>query len=219
MVVFDLCGTLVFKNTTFEFVLFISKRNKNYIKYLVASALNSFFGKALYLIFKPFGFSLRNSFIYLLKGYTTKELEDSAALYANYTIKNFSNKHALDKLREMQLRNELILISSASIEPVVRAFGSILCVEEVVATKLVFFNDTCSGKIDSCYDTKGCKELYLKNDFSNLKYVFTDNLDDYNLCALSEIAVLYSDNKNLKKWDSIISNYLSHVDVKVLVKD
>lgn len=219
MVVFDLCGTLVHKNTTFDFVLFITKKNRMYLRYSIAKLFCSTIGKALYLLLKPFGFSLRKTFVYFLKGFTKDELRNSSMLYAEHVLVNYPNPHALDYLKYMQLNNENVQIASASIEPVVSAFGEILGANKVISTDLCYSNGKCTGLIDALRDTKGRKEMFISSDLAELKFVFTDNMDDYNLCSNASDVYIYSKKKNLKKWDSIAKLYLSHVNVKFVNLD
>lgn len=217
--VFDLCGTIVHKNTTFDFITFMAKEKRNYFRYFLAKILSSFIGKALYIIARPFGFSLRDCFIYLLKGYSEDSIKIIAELYAKKTLLSSPNKHAIEQFHQIQSSGEYIQIASASIEPIVKAFCKLLKADSYVSTKLCFKRGVCTGKLDKEFDTKGRKESFIVNNGMRLNKVFTDNLDDFNLCFKFDYIFIYTKRKHKKKWDNVVALYLRSKSVNFLYLD
>ncbi|ENA0807068.1 haloacid dehalogenase-like hydrolase [Providencia rettgeri] len=195
-IIFDLCGTIVDSNTTFDFIKYYHRKKRNYMAYIYVSLLTSIFGKILH---RTFRFSMRKKALKTLKGILPEQLISLAYGFSEVTLKN-KKIDIVFKILEFYKNNENyeIIIASASINPVVQAFSIILNIP-FISSELEIKDKRITGYI-SC-DLKGNKLKYFSEEQIHL--VITDNFDDLPLIQKAEKAIIISKSKNIDKWKNI----------------
>ncbi|HIF9366957.1 TPA: HAD family hydrolase [Photobacterium damselae] len=212
MYIFDLCGTIVKDNTTFSYVSYVTKQERNYIKYIKSIFYRTYLFKLCMIILRQFSISHRELVINLLSGYSKKTLVRYADEYAEITLKNRVNKRVVDVL-STNISNSLI--ASASLDIIVHAFCAKLNVKKSISTSLLYNNDICLGKIDPLTDTKGKKDKQL-NQYE-INYVATDNYDDYALCYKANKVLIVTKRKKLNYWHHIF-NSCNLNEIEIILK-
>lgn len=193
--IFDICGTLYRVNTTFEYVKFFHKKNKNFLRYIYVSFVTSKLGKFLALIFN---FSIRKSVIKTLSGFDIKVINLTAEEFYDEVLESEKNQSIFRFFENTD--NKLLL--SASIDPVVNVIAKRLnCVAKSTLLKYNQ-NDICLGEI--LEDLKGNKLSKIEGD--RIIKVFTDNFDDIDIINKSEKAYLiYPNQKRKNRWDGVVN--------------
>ncbi|MCE7577990.1 hypothetical protein LZS94_10820 [Aliivibrio fischeri] len=202
MYVFDLCGTLVRSNTTFTFVSYVTRREKDYTKYLISLFYRTFIFKVIMLFLRRFSISHRDLVIRLLSGYLKDDLVKYASDYAEIELKYKSNQNVVYLLK---LNAKRSLIASASLDVIVDAFCTKLNVKKSISANLLYSEyGICLGLIDKDNDPKGNKDKLLKID--NLIFFATDNYDDYLLCYEASKILILTKKKSLSYWHKVMDN-------------
>lgn len=204
--IFDICGTLYKVNTTFEYIKFFHKKNKNFLIYIYVSVVTSKLGKLLAHIFN---FSIRKSVIKTLSGFDIKVLNLMAEKFYDELLEKKKNQSIFRFFENTD--NKMLL--SASIDPVVNVIAKRLnC---VAASTLLKYNqnDICLGKI--LEDVKGNKLSKIEGE--KIIKVFTDNFDDIDIINKSEKAFLiYPNQKRKKRWDVVVNKSIKIYDFQFL---
>ncbi|EFE3927404.1 hypothetical protein CHZ71_001659 [Escherichia coli] len=196
IVVFDVCGTLYLSNTTFDYVVFVHRKQKKYTKLIKCLLLRSLFGKLLH---KLRICSLRKHFLKTLEGYEKSILEELANLfYDEFLI--FKEKNEVMALLE-RYKHEKIILMSASVDTVINVIAKKLNVE-AVSSKLEFIDNKSTGLLE--YNLKGIKHLQTNNPVS---LIVTDNFSDINLIKLADTAVIISKAKDKNKWRVLLNRF------------
>lgn len=197
MIISDVCNTLFYANTTFDFILFILKKeNKNsrigtikrfskkWSPWFIADNISN----------RLFGYDLAKSFASSnLKGYTREELVNYAVIYFEEELNQKKIEPVFERIQE--IGDVELFLASASIDPVVEVIAQKLNANGYISSKLQY-NDRgqCTGKIE--YEMKGRKLLHLKDKLSTLSNisVITDNHSDRDLmnAASQKIAISYT---------------------------
>lgn len=197
MIISDVCNTLFYANTTFDFILFILKKED---KPSQARTLKQFSRKwSLWFIVdnisnRLFGFDFAKSFaLSKLKGYTREELIKYAVIYFEEELNQKKIKPVFERIKD--IGDAELFLASASIDPVVEVIAKKLNAIGYISSKLQYDDrGLCTGKIE--YEMKGKKSFHLKdkiNTWSNVT-VFSDNHSDRDLmnAASQKIAISYT---------------------------
>lgn len=204
--VFDICDTLYFSNTTFDFIDFYLKRSGKRFKSLLLAWIRYKYSPlfiGLYLLSKISGKDIPKYFaLKLLKGSSPEELENAAKVfYQEYlTDHQIANTHQI--LQEAQRQNSQVILLSSTLDPVARIIAKNLGVE-VRSSELELKNGLVTGKLAS--DITGKKHHLLKVDSGSSGYtVVTDNFSDHELVkGAAKRYVVIHDKKAESHWEPL----------------
>ena len=199
--VFDVCDTLYFSNTTYDFVDFVV-RNQEVKRSYLDSVLTSQYSPLRYLLIAMSVFTgwdyLRKFKIGMLKGYSRKELD---MLASEFVVQFLDNRkidvtHSLINEFKKRRKGRAILCSS-SVEPVVAAVARNLQVDDYVCTTLKFTDDVCNGSIDHDVNREKLEDLRMAGFDRRIELAVSDNLGDLALlkAANKSFAVVHSERK------------------------
>lgn len=195
MRVFDVCFTLYASNTTFDFITQYHQKAGNKIKFLWCKVLLSLPFKILNK-FKLI--SLRENFIYTLKGESKDKLFKFSTFFVDDFLKSKENETTMKLLLSNQ--SDSILIS-ASLDPVIDAIAKKLSVTGY-SSKLQYKNGYCTGRLE--IDLKGNKHTKIIPE--KLELVVTDNMSDINLIKNSQQSYIVTRKNNNEKWLVLLSH-------------
>ncbi|PTO86898.1 hypothetical protein CWN98_12565 [Vibrio splendidus] len=205
--IFDICGTLFFSNTTFDFIVFFHKKKKNTLKWLYSLLLTSFLGKILNRLSI---LNVRNTLLWSLKGESRSCLIKVANDFYDEKLIYKKNYKAFCIL-DLQLEQTNVILSSASIEPVVYIIANRLGVD-YYASELEYDGNWCFAGV-FMNDNLGVKDKAVS--IFKVKTVVTDNLSDVNLCLRAENVVVFSKKKNANYW----KKNLKDIDSEIIIYD
>ena len=185
----DICWTLFYSNTTMDFLDFAIK-DKSYIRFRKFSKV-AVVRFANLLFFKLFGKDLlRYKCVSYLKGMSRENIEDK--------VKRFYDDYLSQrKIRPVWnlLKNRDLVPVSATLDVVAEQVAYNLNAKKFFASKLLFEDGICQGRIsDDLLESKS----YALSEFADFDIV-TDNLTDIQLVKKAGIKyiVLY---KNKSRW-------------------
>lgn len=219
-VVSDICDTLFFSNTTFDFIRFCIEKGwlgnrgkRRWGLYLRRGSLPFW---ALAVLNKLTGSDFHKKIaVGLLKGYSVAAVSSWAArFYQEYLLtKKVDQTFAV--LQQLADETQLVLASS-SIEPVVAEVARAVGASRYVATMLEVTGDVYTGRI--ALDLTGKKTEALKELFRSgvPVAVLSDNTTDRSLMELAEngYAICYNDVQR-KFWSTMPRITLLDVKSKV----
>lgn len=204
----DICDTLYYSNTTFDFISYIIRAGKVSIRKRIIYHLlldrNFFF----FWLLIPLGKFLRKDLhkIAAVKLLKNEKRED---------IRNFVNEFYWAHLESRAIRqsfdligkkgDDVLILASSSISPVVEFISSRL-EADYVATEVEFINEVCTGKILN--EISGRKLSALNDKLhilpEEIDIFISDNLTDKELMSVSQnkYAVCYN-QQQYEKWSDI----------------
>lgn len=201
---FDICDTLYYSNTTFDFISFLLKREN-------PSSLEKFNRirnrkTAIFIVrfsvLKLFKFDLfRKKAVTFLKGYSKEKLSDLGhAFYNEYLV----NKEISQTINVLKANRSKTILVSSSIDIIVNEIAKNLNVKKVLSSELEFENETCSGRLK--FDMTGKKSKYFKNhDY----IVYSDNYSDYFFVKNATIKNVIVHNSKAKLfWKKLSPNFI-----------
>jgi HAD superfamily phosphoserine phosphatase-like hydrolase len=200
---FDICGTLYYSNTTYDFLIWFHSKY-DFKKYLLVKLSLSLPLKVVWVVFNKIGLdiNLRKRLIYTLKGVDYKLLDSEARMFVDDILSKKKNKPIHQMLNEARGKKMSVILISASISPVVRAISNSLNLDDYIATALeVDQENKLTGKISE--DIQGRKLEALKKrglDFKNEISIATDNVEDLSLIQSCKIAVVVSKKIRIPFW-------------------
>lgn len=200
-VVFDVCDTLFYSNTSFEFLEYVFKNNKVKSLYLTLYtakwSIIFIFGVLLSKVIKRD--IIRSWSLSLLEGYPKKVLFNYAEDFVTSQLCSKKVKATNKKLQELK-QNHKVLILSASIDPVIDTISAqygVKCFSSV----LEYSGGICTGKLN--IDLTGRKlNMLNEQDLSEL-LVFSDNYSDLELMLKAKEAYAVVHNKKQEQFWSI----------------
>jgi len=207
-VVFDICDTLYFSNTTYDFIHFVLVQEKKkwrlFLYTLISSSVSPFFYLGL-IINKSFKVDIHKFFVVkLLKGYSRIFLAKTATDFVN----NFLNKKKIEPVfiyldEYKKDKDTEVILLSASIFEVVKAIANKHNIQNFKSSTLSYKNDICTGKL--FFDMTGKKQNYV----TNITTVISDNKSDKNLMLLAKerLAVVYN-KSDIDYWKETTTNYI-----------
>ncbi|MDN5205666.1 hypothetical protein QQ008_30055 [Fulvivirgaceae bacterium BMA10] len=212
MYVFDICDTLYFSNTTFDFIPFVLEREKAFLRKVLFKIYTIRFSP----IFLSFYFlnkitsidHCRKYSLLLLSGISKDDLYSYGREFHSQYLKNKEVKETHLKLKEAIKTGEIVILLSSSIDPIVDAISQDFNVQ-YQSSSLVYENDICTGKL--AYDLTNKKHIEVTKFQAGeeLITVVTDNFSDQELMKLAETryAVIYK--KSAKQfWDPLKPYYI-----------
>lgn len=178
LLVVDLCGTLVRRNTTHDFMRY--------------AALGPMRRIAAFLILsRPAGFLFsrintelqRKCLIACLMGVRQSDLARWGLEYARTTLASHSRDEVLERIRMAEQRGMIVVLASASLDFIVSGFAQVLGIDAAVSTRLVYSEgQCCRGIIER--DSTGRKLDLLREYIGADDFEFeviTDNAEDSDL--------------------------------------
>lgn len=183
ILVVDLCGTIVTKNTTHEFA---KSREMPAVRRIIAFMLLSTFGNKIFSLFP--GDLQRKLVIKCLTGLSKKILHARARVFAERLLSESVRDEVLNEINKWQARSAPVVVASASLDFIVYEFARALGVDTFVATRLDYDSaGICSGRIRS--DSTGSKLDKLRELLGREELEFdviTDNPEDTDLMDKAE---------------------------------
>ncbi|MBB1279842.1 haloacid dehalogenase-like hydrolase [Pseudoalteromonas sp. SR41-1] len=166
-IIFDVCGTLFFSNTTFDFVKYYHMHKKNKLKSFFIKRLTGNLGKVMH---RFLNISIRKLIISTLKGELVSDVEYLAAEFVRSNLENKKIESIFNEFTQLKKNNNVVLVS-ASIEPVIKSIAELYGVY-FQCSELEIKNEKYTGIISK--DLKGNKHLYI----DSASAFYSDNLDD-----------------------------------------
>jgi len=200
ILVFDLCGTLYYSNTTFDFLDFYFQNDKRYARYrwmskkLAIKALNKFTSDF-------FGWDfVRVLGLKFLKGISKSIVIEHFRLFNKQILrsKKIESTHAI--LAAAKSANSKIILMSASLDFIVQELAGELGINEFYSTQLIDVNEVYTGAVKN--DLLGAKDRIMKSiDTKGKRVVFiSDNINDYKVINYVDEFIAVSRPKNLNFW-------------------
>lgn len=199
----DICGTLFYSNTTFDFLDYYIK-NPKYIRLRkrMDNKLLLIINNIIYRLFHYDYFRLRA--ITYLKGMRKEVIEQMAdEFYQSYLLER-KNTKVWQIISDLQKKNTPIVLISGTISPIAEKIAEYInCTE--ISSPLEYNEDICTGKIKKDNLRNKIKALNKRNIFPPYSIVITDNIADHKLFYYSEqgIAICYN---NKKRWIFSLKN-------------
>lgn len=213
--IFDLCNTLYDSNTTFDFIYYFLKSDKNYVfRKIIFSLIVSRSTPIFYLLVvfnKIFQRDFHRVFaIKLLVEVEKNVLYQSADLYVKNELIKHENIEVIELFKIVSKEKESdVKIVSSSIDPIVSCVAKYLNVN-FICSELSYKNGVCQGKFSN--DISGEKEKYLDintKDVNENLTVISDNFSDKELLKLAAfpIVVINKPNDHVK-WDDLNPRFI-----------
>jgi phosphoserine phosphatase len=201
LVVFDLCNTLYYSNTTFDFIEYILSQNHFRLKLrLFHTIYNKYSPIFIFLLLiEKFWIKnlIRNLAVRLLNGISRDDLYMNGEKF----LKEFLCHHEISEIHSMLRKAKKfevnVYLISDSLEPVVKAVAKEFDVQ-YIANKLQFFDGCSTGRLD--------KEKQKIDWVSEINYkeltVISDNKTDLDLLEKADIgyAVIHNE-KDDRFWN------------------
>lgn len=166
-VMFDVCGTLFYSNTTFDFIKYYHKQQANFFRYIYVRVLTGIMGKILHRYFK---ISIRQLIISTLKKEKICNVESIAEGFVEFYLQPRTIPSIFNEFLSLKETSEVYLIS-ASIDPIVKKIAEFYNVKYICST-LCRSDNAYMGNIE--IDLKGNKNDHMSKDV----IFYSDNLDD-----------------------------------------
>lgn len=200
IVLFDVCGTLFYSNTTFDFLSFFFKDNKEYQKRI--KLFKSLPAKIISkILFTCTGFDAVRYFALMhLKGEEEEKIKRLAEIFVDslFSHKRIDNIHAM--LLAAQKEGKQVCLISASLDVIIEIIANKLEVDGWHASRLLFHNRTCSGKIvNDLYGRKRHIVNRYKEEYRVISFI-TDNFNDVNVRDLVTDFQVVTNKKDAKNW-------------------
>lgn len=206
---FDFCETLVNFQTADAFVDFVCSHSPrlftSYIglalrilnKMKVFSLLDRICGNELYL--------LKRCKLWLLKGYTQKEIENCSNLYYETLIKPNFIQPMVERLSNLKHNGYRILIVSGGYSLYIKHFANQFGVDGVVANEIRFKNGICCGSLDGINCMNNNKPILLNSYFQTrpaYSIAYSDSITDLPFLRWADKGVVVS-KKTHQTWSEI----------------
>jgi len=170
---FDVCGTLFYSNTTFDFIKYYHKQQSNFFRFTYVKLLTGLLGKILHRYFK---ISIRKLIISTLNKENASNVESVAESFVTSYLSSKIIPSVFNQFMSLKESSEVYLIS-ASIDPVIKKIADFYNVKYICST-LARNGDSYIGKIE--LDLKGNKSSYMNKEV----IFYSDNLDDLSCSFL-----------------------------------
>jgi phosphoserine phosphatase len=210
----DVCDTLYYSNTTFDFIKFIVKKERAFAKLLLFYLITQKASPVcvlLIVITKITGRDLPKAIaLKLLSGYTREKLIISANAFYDQVLIHKRVPLTFEEFEKARQEHSSIYLISASIDPVISVIAERLNVSYISSTLHYTDNGISKGLLS--FDAVGKKhELLQKLITDNAAYLTTmsDNFSDKPLLQMAQraIAVVYKE-KAKDYWANINPEYI-----------
>lgn len=184
-VVFDICDTLYYSNTTFDFLRFVLTVRKDKVanaklkpylkktlKYYRFAILEKLSGKEI----------IRTKALETLKGCTEVQLKEWATTFVSEYLPNKKIEETHQALIQAKSQGHEIVLASNSIDPVVAAIAHALDLKNYISSTLKFKDGKFEGIIDIPSNGRKLELINLKfGENYKVLSVFSDNFSDFQL--------------------------------------
>ena len=213
IVFFDVDNTLFDGYTQQYFVRFL--RRKKYLDtlHLIIGALWFVLYRARLIKNEEWGM---NMLLSRLKGLNKNQYDSLFDEFVARIVFPRLYPAALEQIKNHKDSGATIILLSTSLEPIIKRIAEHVGADQYIATRILFDNGICSGKIDGRTVTGSYKYQWAKrylaerNDVETI-YVYADHYSDYNLLKMASNPVAVNPDKILKskadKHHWIIANY------------
>ena len=206
-ILIDICGTLFYSNTTFDFLdFYITEKSYKRFRKLMKTPIWRYTNSLIYRLFH-IDLSRKIALSYL-KGIPHAELLNMAdAFYDNYLSPRRIHE-TWNLIEAKRPTNELILVSG-TIDPIAETVAKKMGIQHYISSSLKYNKDICEGKLE--YDALRKKSEYLTTLNIQKPYtlVITDNPADVSLIESAQEATIILYN-NLKRWQKL-TNKQNHI--------
>lgn len=200
-VILDICDTLYYSNTTFDFLSYLDTKNNNKNSTLLSLRKVKLIMHLNAVIFKLFHIDLYRKIciLYTLKG--------KDVLYINNLCNEFVDEYLSKKqiyptfeiIKKYHSKSNII-ICSASINPIVASVAKHIHCNTYFSTELEIKNNTYTGKVTN--DILGKKHKALLD--LNYDLVITDNKSDIDIIKKAKNVILISFERNIDFWKKFL---------------
>lgn len=203
VLILDICDTLYYSNTTFDFFQYLSEEKMKIIlklkSYKIIKIINLICLKFLKRdLFKEI------CVYYLIKGKNLKEIEEKVYEFYEKILKEKEKKKIIKMVKEYQKLNFEIIIISGTLEPIAKKIAKELKIKNYFGTQLKVKNNKYTGQIlvDMYLSKEKIIKILLNEDKMRKKlYLLTDNITDYKLIKYMEKVFIVLNKKNLSFWE------------------
>lgn len=177
---FDVDGTLYKGNSTFDFIEYVNRSNKEYSVFRDKYRYLRIYNKVLNTFFHYDWYKLKSA--EFLAGYSNEKLELLAhSFYQDVLLKN-EIQPVLDLLSFYKANNYQVVLVTATFDPIVKIIAQYLGVNDYFCTRLVYKNGICTGKYEKDILNDKLSIVSEKYNLSNCISVFySDNHQDIPL--------------------------------------
>ena len=214
VVVFDVCDTLFYSNTTFDFISFVLKQRKSWVKNMVYQLLTRKLSPVFLFLFWLNKLTARdyhkNFALKILAGLSKEELNNFGLQFYEQCLQKKKIKETFRHLAEEMEKGKKIILASSGIEPVIATIADQLKVQ-YICSQLEYENGIFTGSLIS--DCTGKKhELIgklLNEEEKKTMTVFTDNYSDKVLIqqAKHKFVIIYGE-KQKSKWSYLAPHFI-----------
>lgn len=202
----DICGTLFYSNTTFDFIDYVNNSKK--YQFVKKVFLNYLARKSNAVLYHLFGIDLlKRVFISFLKDLSKDEL----LLKANEFYANYLNLHKIEDtfsiINEYRSKGYRLYLVSATLDVIAEKVGKELNADGVISSPLCYDSQLiCKGKIK--VDLLGRKFEYVRKNkyYTGNMLVITDDYSDLELVKHAQIVYIVTKEKNKHRWKSFLRN-------------
>jgi|TARA_B100000315_G_C14591865_1_gene596314 phosphoserine phosphatase len=197
LVVFDLCNTLYYSNTTFDFIEYVLSQNDFSLKFRVFHSIYNKYSPIgiLLLMIEKFWIKnlIRNLSVRLLSGFSRDELYLNSERFLKEFLSHREIHEIHGMLRKAQDSEANVYLISDSLEPVVRAVARELGVP-YIAIEMQFYDGYSTGRLEK---VKQKLDWVSEINYEKLT-VISDNKTDRELLeeADSGYAVIHDEQDN-----------------------
>ena len=201
----DICDTLYYSNTTYDFVsFFLKERNRNRYRLfrLICSRKSPVFYLLIILAVISRQDIHKKLILHLLKGFDRKAIYESTLLFYSDYLKGREIKPVHMMLQEAREAGIEICLVSATIDPVAQVIAGELNVG-YLSSVLKYTDGICQGYLQK--DLAGIKENAVREKYAGKQLtVITDNYSDYILVQNAHKSfVVIHNQKEEKKWKKL----------------
>jgi HAD superfamily hydrolase (TIGR01490 family) len=209
LAIFDFCSTLCKYETAGDFVDFVLRsqvKQNVIINKLISIFSHRYIIDTISFLFPKFNFSKKLK-LFFLSGIQKSDLEELGYKYFNY-CKNDLNIPIVQLLERHVANGDHVIIVSGGLEVYLIYFKEYLNINNVIGTKLKYFNKSCCGVIsgkDCMYDEKVKKiKAYISSNRLNFESIvsYSDSINDLSLLKFSNKSFVVS-KTNSQAWASI----------------
>jgi phosphoserine phosphatase len=201
LVVFDLCNTLYYSNTTFDFIGYVLSQNDFSLKFRIFNLIYKKYSpiSILLLVIEKFwiGNLIRNLAVRLLSGLPKGELYLNGERFLKEFLSHREIHEIHGMLRKAQASEANVYLISDSLEPVVRAVAKELGVP-YIAIEMQFYDGYSTGRLEK---VKQKLDWVSEINYEKLT-VISDNKTDRELLEEADngYAIIH-DEKDNRYWN------------------
>ncbi|MFD3157541.1 HAD-IB family hydrolase [Haloimpatiens sp. FM7330] len=188
LAIFDVDYTLTKKETAFEFLKFMLKKNPTFIAHVPKSFIS-----ALFYVLKIYDAGkAKERFLGFIDGIEEKDMEQIVKEFYKSKLSQILYKDAIDTMRKLKNQGYKVILISASAEFYLKELYNIKEVDKIIGTrfkieegihKRVIEGENCKGEEKVKRLMKYLKQEEIEADFKE-SYMFSDSLADLPLFKL-----------------------------------